>query len=85
MKLYIGGRIIKTKTEMKINKKSLGIIKFDSEIMDCFESDEELAVISGGFNWKDIIKIIKDIPDFNLNCGNCDCTNDGCTNDSCGN
>ena len=57
MKLYIGGGIIKKKTNMKTDKKSLEIIKLDSEIMDCFESDEELAVISGG---KGIIETIVD-------------------------
>lgn len=35
--------------------------------MDCFESNDELAVISGG---KGIIEIIKElIPDINANCG----------------
>lgn len=52
---------------MNTNKKSIEIITLDSEIMDCFESNDELAVISGG---KGIIEIIKElIPDINANCG----------------
>lgn len=61
------------KKYMDKDKKILEIIKLDSEIMDCFKSDEELIVISGGKGLIDIIKGL--IPDINLgNCAeNCHC------------
>lgn len=63
---------------MNTNKNSLQIISLDTEIMDCFESDEQLAVISGGKGLGDVIKAIKDlIGETNTNCHGCT-TNDGC-------
>lgn len=55
--------------------KSIEIITLDAGIMDCFDSNEDLAVITGG---KGILDVLKEIIGVNGNgcntCnGNCGC------------
>ncbi len=59
---------------MKTNsKKTIELITLDAEIMDCFDNNEELAVITGG---KGVLESLKEL--IGINGGNCSCTNGNC-------
>lgn len=76
-KYRIRGRESKTLLKMKTdNEKLIKTITLDVSIMDCFDNNEDLAVITGG---KGILDKILDAIGIEVNGNNCGCNgNCGC-------